>query len=1189
MPNTIAYPADHPLMAAYISTHGVIVKSPSSFAREQIKKYFREHFSLELDPDATRIVTLTFNTSPIPCPATLLSALTLTEATLRHYRKHFGWLNGIGPVAPYRDGGIAMRLVDKLPTGVPVHLVEGLYRDSTPQVYDASTHINVRPEAFKAFVKDIDLRKRYRAYLNTFWSANARYYPVLARAAFIKAVFIQAAENSLGEADRLLALAAAGLPAVQQWTELTPDHMQATATADAHLHIAPLKIHRYTSTDILLIRDMRHPRVLLYIPGNSSPIHGFADEHAMADWLAAQCREPRKRAALEMHFRERDDHDGLFVSGLHTTLEGVAAYPHWLSYDSGAWPPRHLIHAGKTISGDPFVFLRRQMQQRLTSDAGSLIRTSADALLNGLSEGLSRSLLVTGVIALVVPEAIPFIVGLSVTLIGTGTAQIVRGNSLEQRQQGLQRVEFGLFNAVPLAAGELMGAAAGVEATVDRVESSVTLVQPPVLAPLKLTHEPPGLASLSPSLRQSLRAFEAPSARAQGQPTIPGPNGMLDIHHADGRYFLAIHDKAYEVRWENAARQWRIISPDGKGEVGPFVRQLPDDQWDIDKGRLKGGMDNGPAVPVGEAAASGPSLDERVTALYPGFSQQQIAEFLADLRGTGLSLEVQLTRLATDYQALEQSLERWLNGPLNWGPRIDGVAISVSREARSRAADIIKRCWQRQTPVEGLAARHIDGYMLNLASIPVGDLPPLPGDFSHVTAINLSGTFTSHLSASALIIKCPNLRWLTLEHNFLERVPDGIRGLSQLTRLSLANNRIELSLDMMSTLRTLPRLKQLDLSFNPLGPLLDVSSMSELINLLLRHTGIDALPVGVCDLPNLLALDLRNNRMTILPEAFFQRERLLQHSLLDGNPLTPIARGRLAVLRVPLVEQPQGGSLDFWLEHTPQAQRARRRDIWDLLWTQEHATDFFEVIARQQGSADFEIDPQGVSDRVWQVLEAGAQDQALRTRLIGMAAHPQTCADGAAVMFSNMELEVLVSRARAQAVAGGEGQSLLKLLRGLYRLEEVDAIARRDAAARVDFVEDVEVILAYRTRLASRLELPINTRRMIYGDVADVSLQVITRTGQIVLGNETSARLAEFALGREFWVDYLERQYADQFVLCRQPTADQMEALDERLAKESLTDAAYKEAADALMRQRREDEQGLMKRLTEGELAKAAR
>jgi len=56
-------------------------------------------------------------------------------------------------------------------------------------------------------------------------------------------------------------------------------------------------------------------------------------------------------------------------------------------------------------------------------------------------------------------------------------------------------------------------------------------------------------------------------------------------------------------------------------------------------------------------------------------------------------------------------------------------------------------------------------------------------------------------------------------------------------------------------------------------------------------------------------------------------------------------------------------------------------------------------------------------------------------------------------------------------------------------------------------------------------------------------------------------------------------------VLCRQPTAERMEALDERLEKESMSDAAYKDAADALMRQRREDERALMKRLTEQELA----
>lgn len=1198
MSSVAVYFPDHPLMAELVATHGAVVKSPASFARSLLKDHAKTHWAVDLDPDATCIMTFTFNPAPAwpPYPANVMHSLTLTEALLHHYQLRLNWFTSV--IEPYQDGGTPLRLAEKLLPNFPVHTTEGIYRKSSPQVYDATTHVNVRPADFKAFIKSTDLRRHYQSYLKTFWSANGEHYPLLAKAAFIKAAFMQLAENSLRETDKQLALRAVGLSPGEQWSALTPAQLQAAVASDPHVVISPLQIHRYSATDILVIKDTLNPRVLLYIPGNSSPIHGFDSEHAMADWLAEQCRDPRKRLVLETHFKEQDDNDGLFLSGVRKTLEGVAIYPRLLDGVTGAWAPRHCLHSGARITADPFVFIRDRLEIRLRSDAKTSIRTRGDARLEGLAQGLSRSLIVTGLVALIVPEAIPFIVGLSITLIGTGTVQTVQGKTLEQRVQGLRRLAFGVLNALPLAAGKIVTTAAKVSASGEIIEpviaseASVPVTeQSPVPAVaeqpvrLRFAYEPAALRALSPPLRQSLRAFEAPSASVEGQPTIHGPNGMLDIHHRNGRYFLAIHDKAYEVRWNAVARRWQMTAPDGSGKAGPFVRQLESDQWDIEEGSLKGGMDSGPAAPVEDMPVAGPSLNAQVKALYPGFSPEQIADFLSQLRANGTSIEIQLARLSMDFQSLERSLERWVNGPLSWGSVGDNLVTPVSAEARGRAADIIKRCWQRQTSLESVAGPGARGYILNLAGVPMGDLPYLPGDFSHVTAINLSRTFSSQQSISALLGKCPELRWLNAENNFLQVVPAGLRAVPHLTRLTLAGNRIVLTTDMVTTLKRLSNLWLLNLELNPLGPLLDVSTMPQLVNLFLRNTGLTELPAGVCDLPGLLALDVRGNLISTLPEAFFEQESLVQHTLLDGNPLIPHLRGRLALMRVPVLSRPQGDTVDFWLEQTPALDRVRRRDAWDLFRTQDHAADFFEVIARLEHSADFDLSRTAVTERVWQVLEAGAGDEALRGRLVAMAAHPETCVDGAAVMFSNMELEVQVSRAKALAVAGRAGPQLLKLVRGLFRLEEVDAIARLDAAARTRFTEDVEVMLAYRVGLASRLDLPVGTRTMVYSDTADVSQAAIDRAEQKVLVNETPEAFAAFASKREFWLDYLEQEYAERYAVCREPTARQMEALDDRQSEQPLTDAAYKETAEAIMQQRRQDEEELVKQLTIAELA----
>lgn len=1197
MPNIIESLPDNPALDAYVAAHGAWVKSPAGFARELIREHAKNHWAMDIDPDQICITVLSFNPPPVPAPypAKVDHGLTLTEALLNNYQSRPNVWNGHGAVAHYKSAGIELRLVDTLWPNRTVQRCEGLYRRSVPAVYNASTHLDIDPAAVRQFIKQTDLKALYHTYLETFLAAHAVHFRSLAKAALLKAAFLQTREKTLSEADRDLVLEALGLADAQQWQTLTPAHLQAPVAGPRHIVVAPLKVHRYSATDILLIKDTRTARTLLYIPGNSSPLHGFDSERKLAEWLAGQCHDAGKRLALAAHFKERDDSDGLFLSGLHTTLEGVAAYPHRLNDATGTWVPRHYLHAGKRINGDVFAYVHDRLVDRLRADARSVIHTRGEARLEGFAEGLSRSLVLTGLIALMVPEAIPFIMGLSVTLIGVGGAQVLQGKTLEQRTSALGRVEFGLFNALPLAAEGLSGMAAGASESTQILDPLSAVENDQAFAGQgAVTHvvrprfefAPPNLRSLEDGLRLSLKAFEAAPESVQGQPIIHGPNGMLDIYHHEGRYFVPLHDKAYQVRWEEPCRQWRIVSADLK--PGPLIKQLESDQWDLDLGGLKGGMQSAQVLPA-QPSAEVPSLHAQVEALYPGFTPQQAAEYLAQLRANGGALEIQLARLSMEFQSLERSLDRWVRGPLTWRPITETHSVPVSGISRSEAADIIKRCWQRQTPVTGRIAQLIDGYTLDLSGLVIGDLPYLPGDFSHVTAINLARTYISQQSVSALVGRCPDLRWLNVENNFLSVVPVGIRHLRRLTRLTLANNRIALSAVDMQTLRSLPRLRLLNLERNPIGPLLDVSEMPQLLNLFLRGTGIEQAPAGVFDIPSLIALDLRNNRITALPEAYFQRADVARHTLLDGNPLSVATRLRIAGAGGPPVGLEEAETVEFWLYETPALERVRHREIWELLWTQPHAVDFFEVIARLQGSADFNNSRSAVTHRVWALLEAAEQDPALRARLIGMAANPETCVDAATVIFSNMELEVLVSRARSMAGAVSEGAQLLKLLRGLFRLEEVDGIARLDAAARIDFSEDIEVLLAYRTGLAARLELPISTRSMQFSGVADVTPQALDAAQQAVLNQETPQALTDFALKREFWVNYLKAQHADQFLAIQRPTVIRMEALDDLHSASPLSDADYKKNAEKILQQRQQDEETLMIQLTQAELAGVSR
>jgi len=1185
----------NPLLDAFVTAHGAIAKSPATYARQVIKAYIKDRYQQDIEPDDVRLNTFIYSDvrGSGSYPAILHRSLSLTDALLGKWHEHLSGFSGLGAVRHYRPGGIALHLVPSLSMYFTPLVYEGLYRRREPQTYDADTHVNINPAEIKQFIWATDLRHQYMAYLNTFIDAHSRHYPVLAKAAFLKAAFLQRGENSLLEMDKQLVLESLGLPVSQQWQALTPELLEAAVPIHKNVVIAPLKVHRYSATDALVIKDVQTGRVVLYVPGNSSPLHGFENERQLAQWVAEQCRDVLKRRSFEGHFPEKNDSDGVFLTGLHNALEGIARYPRWLNYATGLWSPEHCVHSGSKIHGDPFVFLRDRVMQRLRSDAKFSIHTRGDSRLEGFAEGLNRSLIFTGVVALIVPEAIPLVAALSVSLIGVGTAQVTGGRTLHERQLGGQRLVFGLLNAVPLAVEKLAAAIGDATAAAEDVE--VLRPQPRleteqtsnarldrVIRP-RFEYAPTNLRSLDARLRKSLRSFEAPTASVQGQPTIHGPNGMLDIYHRDGRYFVALHDKAYEVRWEQPARQWRIT--DANGKSGPFVKQQENDQWDIDIGGLKGGMDGDQVVPGGPAAATGPSLHEQVGRLYPGFTPDQSAEFLAELRANGTSLEIQLERLSMEFKSLERVLERWAKGPVTWRAVTDTHSVPISELARRQAADIIKRCWQRQTPVDGPVALRLEGYVLDLHGIAMGDLPYLPANFSHVTAVNLSRTYISQQSASELLGKTPNLRWLNIENNFLRDVPTGVAGLRHLTRLTLANNRIVLTPFTRDLLRPLRTLRLLNLERNPLGELLDVRSMTQLVNLFLRSTGIEQVPAGVFNLPELVAIDLRNNRLVALPDEFFDNPGAAHHTLLDGNPLSVGTRARIAQIGGPSVAVQPTEGVDVWLQRTPALGRVHRRGLWQLFEAEENVDDFFELLARLRSSADFNLTPGAVTERVWQLMEAGAEDQALRSRLVGMAANPQTCVDGVTVMFSNMELEVMVTKARALAVNGHEGPQLLKLLRGLFRLEEVDGIARLDAAGRAGFTEDVEVLLAYRVGLVSRLELPLSTRTMQFSTSAGVTEEMLNRAAQRVLASESPAALVSFALKREFWVKYLEERYPAEFVACRRPTELRMDALDDLQSAGRMTDGAYKSAADDILRQRKADEHALMQQLTQTELA----
>jgi hypothetical protein len=459
------------LLEDFIATQDVRYDAPRDYAHRLVHDFVRQHLLEEdVDPDDLLITTLYINERDhAPHRANIAYSMTLTDALMRNWQQSGNgqFLEHLSVLRPYRDGGYPVRIA---PTSLELwdcFAYEGIYRRTSPQRFNHSTQVQLDPKVFKQFVWDADLQAHYQASLTQFWHGHGTHYNLLIKAALVKSAYVQHAEGSLEAEDKALVLMSVGLDADQWWDTLT-----FKAFTDAPLShtitFRELIVYRYVATDIMVIRNELTDRLVVYIPGNSSPLHGFKDLLELRNWIALQCKDARRRKALESHFKIEDDADGLFLSGLHTALAGLAVYPHLLNQATGCWNPAKEIHLGNALSPWPFSHFKDNLQSRLESDGQQLLHSRADYNKEVVALVLTNAIVATGAIAMVVPYLWLPLAAMSLALIGLGADEVSEGRTLEEKKTGAGRIVFGVLNAVPVvveggaAASRLLGAAARV-------------------------------------------------------------------------------------------------------------------------------------------------------------------------------------------------------------------------------------------------------------------------------------------------------------------------------------------------------------------------------------------------------------------------------------------------------------------------------------------------------------------------------------------------------------------------------------------------------------------------------------------------------------------------------------------------------------------------------------------------------
>lgn len=583
---------------------------------------------------------------------------------------------------------------------------------------------------------------------------------------------------------------------------------------------------------------------------------------------------------------------------------------------------------------------------------------------------------------------------------------------------------------------------------------------------------------------------------------------------------------------------------------------------------------------------AGQAPEDRIRRLYPALDEQQVIQMRAELEAGSASLHAALVAREAQWEQLGEVLDGWAAD----------AATAYGANNRRGVGELIKAAWRRQGEVARASDGSPLGTLLQLSGMDLRGLPPLACELESVGVLSLRQCALQQ-APDSLLRACPRLRHLDLSGNQLAALPESITQLRLLTRLQLGSNQIVLTEPSAAALAQMTTLRALMLDGNPLGRSIDVAGLRDLRVLRLRATAAVGWPNGFEQLETLEGIDLRQNQIIDIAPAVLEPDseyadnvhRINRSTPLHGNPLSEASRERLADYyqqrgihpsmlpgRVITPMPPAEVEAIRWLQGVGETERAKNMTAWRALQAQPGHGDFFELVRRMSTSHDFQHAYPGLRARVWTLIGAAVENTALREELFELAANPLHCGDGAALVFSRLIVRQMVFFASSAGSVEQVQSALLKLAKGLFRIDEVERIAALDIASRpARGLDEVEVRLAYLQGLAERLELPGQPRGMLFRSQSGVSAAKLAAAALQVAALEGSDAMVESLVGREFWVQSLEQKGFDEIDRRYQLRAEVLFG-----DREHLSGGNYLARYDILMRQRRAERHQLAVTLT---------
>lgn len=425
---------------------------------------------------------------------------------------------------------------------------------------------------------------------------------------------------------------------------------------------------------------------------------------------------------------------------------------------------------------------------------------------------------------------------------------------------------------------------------------------------------------------------------------------------------------------------------------------------------------------------------------------------------------------------------------------------------------------------------------LRLNSLHLTSLPTLwpAGLRSLNVSFNLLSTLPNSLPAELERIDAFRSHLTSLPQN----LPAGLHSLN-----------VEGNLLMSLPTRLPAQLRVLNASFNHLTSLPE-GLPGELEHLSVSYNRLRSLPI---DLPaSLMWLNIQHNLLTSLPADITNRLSQFRHMLWDHNPLTEPVRDHLDdFFNRPIHQGPHIFSVtnttapsavvrplpDAVVDWYEARDKAATHQTWTHLLngldpeqlTTLGVPQFSKFLDRLQNTVYSKINARDLAARqqfrqsTSQWLSHLATHPGLRaqTFLISQEAST-TCEDRVSLFLNSMK------KARVAAdVEGGlydtQLPELIHLARGMFRLDQLEVIARNKVATLHSAEEAIEVYLAYQVKLRQRLELPIDTPEMRYFGASDVTPDDLDQAERQVKLAETDEFIHYLSTDWQPWQAVLER------------------------------------------------------------------